>query len=157
MLIGLAIVPHSVCADPPDGYPFIAYDEGLRAARDSGKKIFVYFGRYGCGWCEKTNKESFSNPALRQRYIDRYVLVYADSESGQRLTLPSGERITERELGARLKVFATPVFLYFESDGTLIFRAPGFKTVKDFEDFDRYVSGGHYKTQGFLQFMGDNP
>lgn len=151
------MMAQSSLADPPEDYPFLAYDAGLRAARASGKKIFVYFGRYGCGWCEKTNKESFSNAALRQRYIDRYVLVYADSESGRRLTLPSGERVTERELGARLKVFATPVFLYLEPDGTLIFRAPGFKTVKDFEGFDRFVSGEHYKTQGFLQFIAEHP
>ena len=31
------------------------------------------------------------------------VLVYLDAESGKRLTLPDGERITEAELGTRFK------------------------------------------------------
>lgn len=140
-------------ADPPDGYPFVGFDEGRRQAEAEGKRIFLYFGRYGCGWCDKTNQETFSDAALRQRYSEHYVLVYVDAESGRRLTLPSGERITEMELGARLNVFATPVFAYLEPDGELIFKAPGFKTVEDFVDFDRYVQGGHYREQGLLDFL----
>lgn len=147
----------AVHADPPSGYPFVPYDEGLRQAQASGKKIFLYFGRYGCAWCDKTNKESFSDAGLKQLYSDNYVLVYVDAESGTRLTLPSGERITEMELGARLNVFATPVFLYLEPDGSRILQAPGFKTVQDFRDFDRYVRGGHYKKMKLLEFLAENP
>lgn len=147
----------AVHADPPTGYPFVPYDEGLRQAQASGKKIFLYFGRYGCAWCDKTNKESFSDAGLKQLYSDNYVLVYVDAESGTRLTLPSGERITEMELGARLNVFATPVFLYLEPDGSSILKAPGFKTVQDFRDFDRFVRGGHYKKMKLLEFLAENP
>lgn len=142
-----------VYADPPEGYPFVSYDEGLRQAQAKGKKIFLYFGRFGCGWCAKTNKETFSDASLRKRYTEHYVLVYVDAESGNRLQLPSGERITEMELGARLNVFATPVFLYLESSGEVILRAPGFKTVKDFRDFDRYVQSGRYKREGIMEFL----
>ncbi len=147
----------AVRADPPQGYPFVSYDEGLRQAQAKGKKVFVYFGRFGCGWCAKTNKETFSDPRLRKLFIDHYVLVYADAESGHRLQLPSGERITEMELGARLNVYATPVFLYLEPSGKVILRAPGYKTIKDFEDFDRYVQSGQYKHEGIMEFLkGDS-
>ncbi len=140
-------------ADPPAGYPFVAYDEGLRLARQQNKKIFLYFGRYGCGYCGKTNVETFSNRDLRKLYIKHYILVYVDAESGRRLTLPEGERITEMELGARLNVFSSPVFLYLEPSGEIILRAPGYKTVKDFEDFDRYVQGGYYRNQSINEFL----
>ena len=46
----------TVLADPPPGYPFVGYDAGLTAARASDKPIFLYFGRYGCAWCDHTNK-----------------------------------------------------------------------------------------------------
>lgn len=154
LLLGLWLFAPLVLADPPEGYPFMAYDEGLRQAEAEDKKIFLYFGRHGCGWCDKTNKESFSDSALRERYTDNYVLVYVDAESGDRLQLPSGERITEMELGARLNVFATPVFAYLEPDGQVIFKAPGYKTVEEFEQFDRYVQGGHYRKQELMEFLG---
>jgi thioredoxin-related protein len=153
----LALLAAPVLADPPAGYPFVAYDEGLRQAQQAQKPIFLYFGRYGCGWCDKTNKETFSDAALRERYSQHYVLVYVDAESNRRLSLPNGERITEMELGAQLNVFATPVFAYLRPNGELIFKAPGYKTVKDFMDYDRYVQGRHYERQGLLEFLRENP
>jgi thioredoxin-related protein len=147
---------HVARADPPEGYRFVRYDVGLREAQAEAKPVFLYFGRYGCGWCEKTNKESFSDPAVRDTYSKAFILVYVDAESGERLTLPNGERITEMELGARLNVFATPVFAYLEADGEVIFKAPGFKTPEEFLDFARYVTGGHYREQGLLEFLGSS-
>jgi thioredoxin-related protein len=145
----------SVQADPPKGYPFVGFDAGLQAAKSSGKPIFVYFGRYGCAWCDHTNKQTFSDEGLRKLYTQNYELVYVDAESGRRLTLPSGERITVAELGVRLKAFATPLFVYFTPQGERIVQIPGFKTVKDFRDYDRYVREGHYKSKTLLEFLGD--
>ena len=141
-------------ADPPPGYPFVNFDAGLRAARESGKPIFLYFGRYGCAWCDHTNRKTFSDAALKTLYSENYVLVYVDAESGKRLTLPSGERITEAELGVRLQAFATPLFVYMTPQGDKIMQIPGFKTVQDFRDYDRYVRGGHYRQKTLLEFLG---
>lgn len=144
----------SLFADPPKNYPFLAFDDGLREASKTNKKIFLYYGRYGCGYCGKVNVETFSNSRLRNEFIKNYVLVYLDGESGKRLQLPDGEQITEMEMGARLNVFSTPVFLYMEPDGKVVFRAPGYKTVKDFENFNQYVIGEHYKQQSINEFLG---
>lgn len=140
-------------AQPPKGYPFVSFDVGMAEAQKLHKNMFVYFGRFGCGYCDKVNRETFVDQALHKLYVKNYVLVYVDSESGDRLTLPDGERVTGMELGARLNVFSTPVFLYMNPDGKLILRAPGYKTVKDFQDFDRYVQGGYYRTQSINDFL----
>ncbi len=141
-------------ADPPKGYPFVDYNAGLKAAKESGKPILLYFGRYGCAWCDHTNKKTFSDAGLKALYSDNYVLVYVDAESGKRVTLPTGERITEAELGTRLNAFATPLFVYLTPQGEKIVQIPGFKTVQDFRDYDRYVRGGFYKKQTLLEFLG---
>ncbi len=142
-------------ADAPAGYPFLAYDAGMERARAEGRRVFVYFGRHGCGWCDKTNREAFSADRIRESYAQHYVLVYVDSESGRRLTLPDGERITELELGARYKVHATPVFIYLEPDGRQILKVAGVQTAQDLEDYDRYVHGGHYRTRKFSEYLSD--
>jgi thioredoxin-related protein len=155
LLMASGLWATTALADPPRGYPFVSYDAGLKAARASGKPIFLYFGRYGCGWCAHTNKQTFSDPALKKLYTENYTLVYVDAESGKRLTLPSGERITEAELGVRLQAFATPLFVYMTPQGDKIMQIPGFKTVQDFRDYDRYVRGGYYKQKPLLEFLGD--
>lgn len=144
-------------AEPPAGYGFTDYDTGLRRAQAENKPIFLYFGRYGCAWCDHTNKKTFTDPEIRAIYSQHYSLIYVDAEGGKRLRLPSGERITEAELGARLGAFATPLFVYLTPQGTLITKIPGFKTVQDFKDYDRYVRGGHYEKQTLLEFLGTRP
>jgi thioredoxin-related protein len=145
-------------ADPPQGgYPFVAYDEGLERAQRDSKRIFLYFGRLGCAWCERVNKEAFTEAEVRRRYIEHYVLVYLDTEGGRRLTLPSGERITEMDLAARYRVMATPVFAYLEPDGRLIVRVVGVQSARDFLLYDEFVHGEAYRRQDLRQFLAENP
>jgi thioredoxin-related protein len=147
----------SAQASPPKGYPFVAFDEGLRLAKEQGKPVFLYFGRFGCAWCDQVNKQTFVDSGLRELYTRNYVLVYVDSESGKRLRLPSGERITEAELGVRYKAFATPLFLFLQPDGKEIARIPGIQTVQNFRDYDRFVMEGHYRTQTLVEFLRGQP
>lgn len=159
LMLAMALLASSSIslADPPAGYSFLRYDQALQAAKKQNKKIFVYYGRYGCGYCDKTNKESFSNPALHKLYTENYVLAYIDAEGGQRLTLPNGDRLTEMELGARLKALVTPIFIYMESDGKPILKVPGFQSAKDFVKYDQYIQGGHYKNLSLAQFLEKTP
>ena len=144
-------------ADPPPGYPFVGHDAGLKQARESGKPILLYFGRYGCAWCDHVNRKTFTDPGLKQLFSDNYMLIYVDAEGGRRIRLASGERLTEGELGARLGAFATPLFVFMTPQGEVITKIPGFKTVADFQDYDRYVRGGHYRKQTLLEFLGSKP
>ena len=58
-LLLFALFSLPVTADPPAGYAFVSYDAGLAQAKQNGRPVFLYFGRYGCGWCDKTNRGHF--------------------------------------------------------------------------------------------------
>lgn len=130
----LCLMGTAAVADPPEGYPFLPFDKAMEQANAETKLMFVYFGRYGCGYCDKTNKEAFSDPGVKEQYSKNYVLAYVDSESGKRLRLPSGERITERELGTRYNAFVTPIFSFMSPDGTVITRMVGVQRIEDLMD-----------------------
>lgn len=149
------LLPVIARSDPPKGYSFHDYDEGLRLAKASGKKIFLYYGRYGCGYCDKTNKESFSDPEVTKIYKKNYILVYVDAEGAKRLTLPSGEQISEQQFGARLKSLVTPYFMVLLPDGTPISRVPGFKTIDDLLSLHVFIEKKLYKKMTFANFNTD--
>lgn len=151
----LALFSAVVPASPPAGWTFLGFDEALKQAAQEQRRVFLYFGREGCPFCEKTNREGFSDPRVAERYRANYLLTYVDSEGGKRLRLPSGERITEMELGARLKVFGTPMFFFLEPDGSPVVRAPGYQSAKDLLLLDRYVNEGHYRRQTLAEFKED--
>lgn len=139
LLLIISFISLPLMADAPSGYPFQAFDKAMQQAQTENKPLFVYFGRYGCGYCEKTNKEAFSDSRIREIYTQHYVLAYVDSESGNRLRLPSGERITEREVGTRYNAFVTPVFTFMQPDGQPLLRLVGVQRIEDLREADNKV------------------
>ena len=146
-LLLLSVLSMASLAEPPDGYPFLPFDQAMQQAQEKGLPLFVYFGRYGCGYCEKTNKEAFSDKAVRERYTKNYVLAYVDAESGKRLRLPSGERITERELGTRYDAFVTPIFSFLTPEGESLLKLIGVQRIEDLVEADALVQ----KKQGLVK------
>jgi thioredoxin-related protein len=143
----IALLALPAFAEPPEGYPFQSFDKAMQHARTENKPLFVYFGRYGCGYCDKTNKEAFSDNGIRETYSKNYVLAYVDAESGKRLRLPSGERVTEREVGTRYNAFVTPVFTFMTTDGEPLLRLVGVQRIEDFQD-------AHKQVQALLKSAG---
>lgn len=136
LLFALVLLPAVALAEAPEGYPFERFDRAMRAASDDNRVLFVYFGRFGCGYCEKTNKEAFSDAGVRERYVRNYALAYVDAESGKRLRLPSGERITERELGTRYDAHVTPIFTFLTPSGKVIYKMVGVQRIEDLVEAD---------------------
>jgi thioredoxin-related protein len=158
LLLALTLLPLSAAqADAPPNYPFVGHDAGINRAKVENKPILLYFGRYGCAWCDHVNRKTFSDASLKQLFSDNYVLIYVDAEGGKRLRMPNGERLTEAELGTRLGAFATPLFVFMTPEGKVVAKIPGFKTVDDFKDYDRYVRGGLYQKQTLHEFLGSKP
>ena len=135
----LCLVCVNAAAEAPAGYPFMTFDAAMEQAQQQGKPLFVYFGRYGCGYCDKTNAEAFTDAKVHKQMTENYVLAYVDSESGKRLRLPGGERITERELGTRYNAFVTPVFSFMTVDGDVLARLVGVQRTVDFLDAHKQV------------------
>jgi thioredoxin-related protein len=150
LLCALASAP--ALASPPADYAFVPFDDALRRAAQSGQRIFLYVGREGCPTCEQTNRESLADADLRALLQREYLVSYVDAEGGGRLSLPTGERITEMDLNALLGIVGTPTFLFLEPDGSTILKRPGFQSVADFRLYDRFVREGHYRSQSLAQF-----
>jgi thioredoxin-related protein len=153
LLAALALLAGIAHADAPEGYAFQSYSDALRSAAASGKPVFLYLGRHGCGYCAKTNKESFSNAKLRTQLSEDFELAYVDSEGNARLQLTSGERLTEAAFAERLNVLGTPVFFALSPDGSEITRLYGFQSADTLLAFQEYISAKHYKSGAFNNFV----
>jgi len=147
LFLALALWSQVGLADAPEGYPFVSFNEAMAQAQSEGKLLFVYFGRYGCGYCEKTNQEAFVDPEVKRRYSENYALAYVDAESGKRLRLPSGERITERDLGTRYDALVTPVFTFLKPDGKALYRMVGVQRIEDLIEADDKIQAALAKAK----------
>ena len=135
----------AVQADAPDGYDFKSLDMAMQQANKETRLVFVYFGRKDCGYCEKTNKETFIDDDVHEMYSENYVLAYVDSESDKNLNLPDGV-LTEKAISKQHKVTATPVFAFMTPKGKVIHKMWGVQTIKDLILADRKIQRALSKT-----------
>ena len=99
------------------------------------------------------NKEVFTDDTLQTRYTDEFILAYVDTESGNRIRLPNGERTTEMQFAAKNRILGTPTFIYFSSDQKPIFKRAGFQTIEKMNKYSDFVTQQHFKSKSLKEFL----
>ncbi len=153
-LLCLLMLPAtSVLAAPPETYQFLSLTEAMQQSSAQNKPMFLYFGRYGCSTCRKMHKEVFTDATMQEKYNNDLVLAYVDTESGKRIKLPTGERMTEMQFASRNRILGTPTFIYFSKEQKPLFKKAGFQSIEQMNAYSDFVSGGHYQSKTLKQFL----
>jgi thioredoxin-related protein len=143
----------TLLAAPPEGYRFLSLTEASQQAGSEKKPMLLYFGRYGCSTCRKMHAEVFSDESLFTKYNADFVLAYVDTESGDRIKLANGERITEMQFASRSRIIGTPTFIYFSPEQEPLFKKTGFQSVAQMNLYGDYILDDHYKSMPLQEFM----
>lgn len=149
----LALPLDSLLAAPPESYRFLSLTEATQQASSENKPMLLYFGRYGCSTCRKMHAEVFSDESLVEKYNSDFVLAYVDTESGNRIKLANGERITEMQFAARSRIVGTPTFVFFSPEQQPLFKKAGFQTIAQMNHYGDYILENHYKSMPLQEFM----
>ncbi len=153
---GLLGAPAVARAAPPEGWHFLEYSAALKAARQQGKPVFVYYGFDKCPYCIYVNKHTFSSDELRRTYSGRYVLAYFDIRGNRddQIELADGTRMPRGDAIKHLKASPVPAWAFLDPQGREVLARRGSRTKVDaFRQFDAYMSSGDYKTASFEAFM----
>lgn len=84
--------------------------EGLRQAKENGKRVFLIFGSSGCGWC-KVFEKYHADPEVGRTLDKHIVLVKVSTDEN-----PGGEEMY-LEYGKQRGV---PAFSILDSDGKVL-------------------------------------
>lgn len=95
-------VGESVQAGPHGLMAFTDYDDGLEAAREADKPIFVDFTGLGCSNCRKMEASVWSDPRVQERLRNDFVKIslYVDD----RTRLSEEDRFTSDALGRERQI-----------------------------------------------------
>jgi thioredoxin-related protein len=149
----LALSIDTLVAAPPEGYRFLSLTEAAQLASQENKPMLIYFGRYGCSTCRKMHAEVFSDASLSEKYNAAFVLAYVDTESGNRIKLANGERITEMQFASRSRILGTPTFIYFSPEQKPLFKKAGFQSVAQMNLYGDYILDKHYQSMPLQEFI----
>ena len=142
-----------LCAAPPEKYEFLPLTDALRSASSGSKPMLIYFGRYGCAICRKMHAEVFADAGMRVNYNTNFILVYVDIESGNRIRLANGERISEMQFATRNRIYGTPTFIFFSPEQKPLFKKAGFQSIDQMNRYHDFIAEGFYRDTPLKKYL----
>ena len=129
-------------------------NDDLAEAKQAGKKgIITYFGQKRCAYCEQFFKTSLSDIDIKNYLQKHYDLIAFDIWGIDDITDTDGTTYTERELSIHYKTNFTPSLVFYDDEGTPVFRLRGFYPPYKFRAALQYVAEGFYKKETFSDYF----
>jgi thioredoxin-related protein len=142
-------------SEPPAWFrqSFLDFDEDVREAAASHKRVMLYFHQANCPYCSLLVKENFHRPdivaAMQQNLESIAVNMWGDRE----VIATDGKRYTEKSLAAMLKVNYTPTLIFLDEQGDIALRLNGYYPPERFRLALDYVTGHKEKELSFHAYL----
>lgn len=117
-----------------------SYDEGVALAKNTGKKVFLYFYTDQCGYCDKMKSKTFSNSTVASYLNENFIPVKVNAAK-------------ERNLSKEYNVRGVPATWFIAENEEKIRNRPGFLPPDQLLAQLKYVATDSYKTIKFDDFV----
>ncbi len=117
-----------------------SYDEGTRAGKKEGKKIFLSFYADWCTFCAKMEKETFKEPAVIKFLNQYFISIRVNTEK-------------EGEIARKHFVRGLPMTWFLEPDGEKISSLPGYIPPEMFIQILQFIHSDSYKKMTFKEYV----
>jgi len=131
---------------------FLNLDDDIAEAKESGKRLMIYFYQDGCPYCKKLIQDNFSQRHIADKTRKNFDVVSLNIW-GDRTVSFSGMEMIEKDFAARLKVMYTPTLIFFNEEGKAVLRANGYYHPAKFNAALDYVLGRHDKKEKFRSYL----
>jgi thioredoxin-related protein len=138
---GSSLTSRSFFAPPP-------YD--LKAARERGKPLAVFFEQRQCPNCDRLHADTISDPETSV-IIGSFHAVQLDMWADDVLVTPTGSRTSAREWARELEVKYAPTIVLFSSDGVEVIRSEAYFKRFHTQSILDYVASGDYRREPDFQ------
>ena len=128
---------------------FFDLREEAAMAKNEGKRgIFVMFADEDCPWCHKMKTTVMNQVGVQEYYHRHFRILHIDTRGDQSVTDFDGKEMTQKDFAFKAhRVRATPVFIFFDPQGKVLYRHTG--VTRDPEEFlwlaEFVVSGANAK------------
>ncbi len=140
----------------PDWFKLSLGDLGddLKIAKKDGKNgIVTYFGQRRCAYCKQFFETSLADTDIQNYLREHYDLIAFDIWGIDDIIDTDGKEYSERELAVHYKTNFTPSLVFYDREGTPVFRLRGYYPPYKFRAALQYVTEGFYKSEKFPDYF----
>ena len=126
----------------------------LEAAKKEGKKgILIMFELDDCPFCHRMKQTVLNQSEVQDYYRSNFLVFAVDAVGANSMVDFKGKQTTEKDYAHENRVRATPVFVFFNLEGTAVMRFTGAtKDSNEFLQLGNYVAEGAYKSMPFTKY-----
>ncbi len=147
----LFILTFSLSAKEPQWKKF---DEGLKQAKLTGKKVLVDVYTDWCGWCKKMDANTYSDKSVSEYLEKNFVIIKLNAEGDGTITY-DGKKISPAEFAQGMGVTGYPATLFMRSDGQPITLLPGYSEADMFIHVLSFIAENHYEKKKFQDYLAE--
>ncbi len=129
-------------------------EEAAQAVDEGKKGVLLMFETDDCPWCKRMKETVLNRARVQDLYRGNFRILALNTEGDTPIVDFDGSEILEKDFALKHnRVRATPVFVFFDTEGQLMTRYTGaVKSVEEFMLLAEFVIGDHYKSGRFTQF-----
>lgn len=129
-------------------------NDDLKNAVGKGKTgIIVYYGQKRCAYCQKFFDTIENSESIRRYLNDHFDLIPVDIWGVDEITDTNGISYSEHELSLRYKTNFTPSLVFYDAEGTPVFRLRGYHPGYNLMAALKYAVEGFYKQENFRDYL----
>ena len=156
LLVALLLGTSVVSAEYRDESIDNDYQSEVEALADEGKFLVLFFHQAGCPYCDKMRARVHPSAKVMDYFTKKFVMMESNIKGNLDVVMPDGTKGTERDFAKKIRVRATPVFIFYDKDGTAALRTTGFLDSERFYLAGKYVVEGVHKTgKSFFRYLQD--
>jgi thioredoxin-related protein len=132
---------------------FLDLPADARAAAAQGKHLLLVWYQDGCPYCARLIDTNFSQKRINDYTREHFDAVALNLWGSRQVTSPSGQTMTEKQLGKELGVQFTPTLQFLDGSGEVVLRLDGYYPPERFLAALRYVGEGRAGEVAFDRYL----
>jgi thioredoxin-related protein len=132
---------------------FLEIADDIDDASEAGKHVLLFFDLNGCPYCDRMLEESFTAEPLSSYIRDHFDVIAINIQGDRDVAFNEEISVTEKELGAILKVYSTPALLFMDADNKTIVRINGYRAPERFRQVLEFVATRSYQTTSLADYL----
>jgi len=135
--------------------------EDIEAAKDSGKRLAIFFEQRGCIYCKEVHENVLSDPEISDFIKNNFMVVQYNLYGDEEVTDSDGESLSEKQAARKWGVLFTPTIMFMpeqiseekNAQQIAVAAMPGAFKKGTFLDMFKWVhQKGYEGEEGFQQF-----
>lgn len=130
------------------------FNEGMKQAKISGKKILVDVYTDWCGWCKKMDANTYADKNVSDYLAKNYIIIKLNAEANETISY-AGQTMSPAEFSRGMGVNGYPATLFLKSNGDAITLLPGYAEADRFIHVLSFIAEDHYEKKKFMDYLAE--